>query len=65
MINKTTGELLIGDTIINPNFNRNDFIDSNLNNCICQAKRGPFDKRKGDHFCFYDCTLTIEKGPIC
>ena len=32
--------------------------------CICQAKRGPFDNRKGDHLDLLVKNLTIEKGPF-
>ena len=32
--------------------------------CFCQAKREPFDGRKGNHFGYPACTLTIEKGTI-
>jgi hypothetical protein len=32
--------------------------------CICQAKRGPFANRKGDHLGHLAEGMTIEKGTI-
>ena len=39
-----------------------DFLGQNI--CFCQTKRGPFFKRKWDHFSESSCTLIIEKGTV-